>query len=94
MIDTYRICLSRGKEKKVLLDVPCTEEYIKAIVNGSFRGRFSKPDGLRVSDGIKLIVINKGMRSVVMARRIYNKSMRQVMTTIKKAINDTPLIYG
>lgn len=88
MADTYRISLTRGKDKK-MLDVPCTGEYIKRIVNRVFKGRFSKPEKLNVRDGVKLIVSGNG--KVLMGRRIYNKSVFQVMTALEKAITNTPL---
>ena len=88
MADTYRISLTRGKEKKTL-DVPCTGDYIRRIVNKVFRGRFSKPEKLNVRDGVKLIVSGNG--KVLMGRRIYNKSVFQVMTALEKAITTTPL---
>ena len=88
MAETYQISLTRGKEKKVL-NVPCTGEYIKRIVNKTFRGRFSKPEKLNVRDGVKLIIVNSG--KVFMGRRIYNKSVFQVMTALEKAISNTPI---
>lgn len=87
MAETYRICLTRGKEKK-MLNVPCTGEYIKRIVNKVFKGRFSKPEKLNVRDGVKLIVSGNG--KVLMGRRVYNKSVFQVMTALEKAISSTP----
>ena len=87
MEQTYRITLTRGRERK-MFDVPCTGEYIKRIVNKVFKGRFSRPDKLRVSDGVKLLVI--GENKVLMGRRIYNKSVFQVMTALEKAIVNTP----
>lgn len=87
MAETYQISLTRGKEKKVL-NVPCSGEYIKRIVNRTFRGRFTKPERLNVSDGVKLIVIGGG--KVFLGRRIYNKSVFQVMTALEKAIISTP----
>lgn len=88
MAETYHIHLSRGKEKR-MLEIPCTGEYIKRIVNRTFKGRFSKPCKLNVSDGVKLIVSNGG--KVFMGRRIYNKSVFQVMTALEKAIVSTPI---
>jgi hypothetical protein len=87
MAETYRITLTRGKEKK-MFDVPCTGEYIRRIVNKVFRGRFSKPEKLNVKDGVKLIVSGGG--KVLIGRRIYNKSVFQVMTALEKAIVNTP----
>lgn len=87
MAVTYQICLTRGKEKK-MLNVPCTGEYIKRIVNSVFKGRFSKPEKLNVRDGVKLIVSGNG--KVLMGRRVYNKSVFQVMTALEKAISSTP----
>lgn len=87
MAKTYQICLTRGKEKK-MLNVPCTGEYIKRIVNSVFKGRFSKPEKLNVRDGVKLIVSGNG--KVLMGRRVYNKSVFQVMTALEKAISSTP----
>lgn len=80
--------MTRGNEKR-MLNVPCTGDYIKRIVNKTFRGRFSKPNKLNVSDGVKLIVVNSG--KVFMGRRIYNKSVFQVMTALEKAISNTPV---
>ena len=88
METTYRIQLSRGSEKKAF-NVPCSGEYIKRIVNKVFRGRFARPERLRVGDGVKLIVSGNG--KVLMGRRIYNKSVFQVMTALEKAISSTPL---
>ena len=88
MADTYRISLTRGKDKKTFC-VPCTGEYIRRIVNRVFKGRFSKPEKLDVRDGVKLIVSGNG--KVLMGRRIYNKSVFQVMTALEKAIENTPL---
>jgi len=88
MAETYRISLARGKEKKAF-DVPCTGEYIRRIVNRVFKGRFSRPEKLSVNDGVKLIVSSNG--KVFMGRRIYNKSVFQVMTTLEKAIAATPI---
>lgn len=87
MADTYRIHLTRGKEKR-MFDVPCTADYIKRVVNGVFKGRFSKPEKLQVKDGVKLIVTGGG--KVLMGRRIYNKSVFQVMTALEKAIRSIP----
>ena len=87
MAETYRIHLTRGKEK-LMFDVLCSGEYIKRLVNKVFRDRFSKPEKLRVSDGVKLIVSGNG--KVLMGRRIYNKSVFQVMTALEKAIANTP----
>ena len=88
MAETYRISLMRGKEKR-MMDVPCTGEYIRRIVNRVFRGRFTKPEKLDARDGVKLIVIGKG--KVLMGRRIYNKSVFQVMMALEKAISATPV---
>ena len=87
MAETYQISLTRGKEKKVL-NVPCSGEYIKRIVNRTFRGRFTKPERLNVRDGVKLIVVGGG--KVFLGRRIYNKSVFQVMAALEKAIISTP----
>ena len=88
MAETYQINLTRGNEKRMLI-VPCTGDYIKRIVNKTFRGRFSKPEKLNTRDGVKLIVVNSG--KVLMGRRIYNKSVFQVMTALEKAIENTPV---
>lgn len=88
MAETYQIQLTRGKERKVL-NVPCDEKYIRSVVNRTFKGRFSRPDALRVGDGVKLIV--SAMGKVVLGRRIYNKSVFQVMVALEKAICNTPV---
>ena len=87
MAETYRITLTRGKERK-MFDVRCTGGYIKRMVNTVFKGRFSKPERLNVKDGVKLIVTGSG--KVLIGRRIYNKSVFQVMTALEKAIVNTP----
>lgn len=88
MAETYQVSLTRGN-KKMALNVICTEGYIRGLVNRTFKGRFSKPAALRVSDGVKLIVT--GMGKVVLGRRIYNKSVFQAFTALDKAIDNTPL---
>lgn len=90
MADTYIIQLSRsGSKERVIPVLHCTEQYIRNIVNKSFKGRFSKPSALRISDGVKLIVSSAGKN--IFGRRIYNKSILQVEVELRKAIRKTPL---
>lgn len=88
MAETYQIHLTRGNKKRAL-NVICTEEYIRRVINKTFKGRFSKPAALNITDGVKLIVT--GMGKVVLGRRIYNKSVFQAFAALDKAIENTPL---
>lgn len=72
-----------------MINVPCTADYIRRVVNKTFKGRFSKPEKLNVSDGVKLIVAGGG--KVLMGRRIYNKSVFQAIAALEKAISSTPI---
>lgn len=82
--------MSRGSSKGNPIQVlNCTEKYIRRVVNRTFSGRFTKPNALRVGDGVKLIVSSAGKN--LFGRRIYNKSVMQVEVELRKAIRNTPL---
>ena len=89
MAETYHIMLTRKNDKKEFYVSPCTGEYIRSLVNKTFKGRFTRPEKLRTTDGVKLIVSTCG--KVFMGRRIYNKSVSQVHVSLVKAIHNTPI---
>lgn len=86
MADTYHIHIARGRTSRKFDVVGSSNKDVETAMSRLFRGRFKRPDALKRNDGVRLVVVNSSNPSLVMDRRIYNKSVVQVEIAIKNII--------
>jgi len=91
-IATHLVIFSRGRKtlRFKVADV-VDENYFSKVINKAFSGRIKRPKSLNRKDGVKVIVARLVDSAVVLKRRIYNKSVRQVFNELESMIEATPV---
>lgn len=89
---THLVSFIRKHNKKKFYVADVTDEsYFPKVIGKAFKGRFRKPDALKISDGVRIIVSRVADGMIVMKRRVYNKSALQTMNELERMIEATPL---
>lgn len=91
-IATHLVTFSRGKKslKFQVADVS-DENYFSKVINKAFSGRIKRPKALTYKDGVRVAVQRLKDGALVIKRRVYNKSVRQVCQELETTIESTPV---
>lgn len=90
---SYLIFFSQGKklQRTSVVGVRSDKEIVE-LVRKTFKGRFKRPEALRMRDGVRVIVKCldhiKNQTTQVFNSRIFNKSVTQARLMIEQAIKD------
>lgn len=90
-IATHLVIFRRGRKslRFKVADVK-DEGYFAKVMNKAFSGRIKRPDALTYKDGVKVVVSRINDGALVLKKRVYNKSVRQVFNELESAIEATP----
>lgn len=90
-IATHLVIFKRGKKslKFKVADV-ADDNYFNKVVRKAFSGRMKKPSALNFKDGVKVVISRINDGALVLKKRVYNKSVRQVYNELESAIEATP----
>jgi len=91
-IATHLVIFRRGRKSLRFRVADVTDEnYFIRVVNKAFSGRIKRPDALTYKDGVKIIISRIKDGALVLKKRVYNKSVRQVFNELKSTIEATPV---
>lgn len=90
-IATHLVIFRRGRKSLRFHVADVTDEkYFTKVMNKAFSGRIKRPDALTYKDGVKIIISRIKDGALVLKKRVYNKSVRQVFNELESAIEATP----
>ena len=85
------VIFRRGRKSLRFQVADVTDEmYFTKVMNEAFSGRIKRPDALTYKDGVKIIISRLKDGALVLKKRVYNKSVRQVFNELESAIEATP----
>lgn len=91
-IVTHLVIFRRGHKSLRFQVADVTDEkYFTKVVNKAFSGRVKRPSALTYKDGVKIIISRIKDGALVLKKRVYNKSVRQVFNELESAIEATPV---
>jgi len=91
-IATHLVIFKRGKKSLRFQVADVTDEsYFSKVMRKAFSGRVKCPAKLTYKDGVKIIVSRIKDGALVLKKRVYNKSVRQVYNELESAIEATPV---
>lgn len=90
-IATHLVTFNRGKKTLRFKVADVTDDnYFSKVLRRAFCGRIKCPETLTYKDGVKVIVSRIKDGAVVLKKRVYNKSVRQVFHELETEIEATP----
>lgn len=90
-IATHLVIFKRGKKSLRFQVADVTDEsYFSKVMRKAFSGRVKCPSALTYKDGVKVVILRIKDGALVLKKRVYNKSVRQVFNELESAIEATP----
>ena len=91
-IATHLVIFKRGKKSLRFQVADVTDEsYFSKVIRKAFSGRVKRPSALSYKDGVKVVISRIKDGALVLKKRVYNKSVRQVFNELESAIEATPV---
>ncbi len=91
-IATHLVIFKRGKKSLRFQVADVTDEsYFYKVIRKAFSGRVKRPSALSYKDGVKVVISRIKDGALVLKKRVYNKSVRQVFNELESAIGATPV---
>ena len=91
-IATHLVIFKRGKKSLRFQVADVTDEsYFSKVIRKAFSGRVKRPSALSYKDGVKVVISRIKDGALVLKKRVYNKSVRQVFSELESAIEATPV---
>ena len=90
-IATHLVIFKRGKKSLRFQVADVTDEsYFSKVMRKAFSGRVKRPSALTYKDGVKVVISRIKDGALVLKKRVYNKSVRQVFNELESVIEATP----